>query len=78
MLDASTLGIHRVPYAYLIGHIQAYSEHGEYQRGHWRLRTTSLKASLILSRAPMKKKKAVRGGMGYYQNFSKRSMKEIR
>lgn len=30
MIDASTLGIHRVPYAYLTGHIQANSEHGEY------------------------------------------------
>ncbi len=32
MIDASTLGIHRVPYAYLTGHIQANSEHGEYQQ----------------------------------------------
>lgn len=80
MIDASTLGIHRVPYAYLIGHIQAYSEHGEYQQGHWRPRTTttSTKAILSLSRVPMKKKKAVRGEMRYYQNCPKRSMKEIR
>ena len=29
---ASTLGIHRVPYAYLFEHIEANSEHGEYRQ----------------------------------------------